>query len=106
MNPTEIDLSGWILLAVRGEQYLIGHSEQTGRLLLSSALVELDPAVTPEWAVADGGVRYRLLPPGGLRETQDYRDAAALLSGSLQSWGIADEERERIMRQIFDTPQS
>ena len=106
MNQTEIDLSGWILVAVRGEQYLIGHGEQTGGLLLSAALVEIDPAMTPGWAIADGGVRYRLASPGGLHETQDYRDAAVLLSGSLQSWGIPDEERTRIMQQVFDTPHS
>ncbi|CAO3426443.1 hypothetical protein [Azospirillum doebereinerae] len=101
MERTQIDLSGWLLLSIAGEEYLMGHSEQTGALLLSAPLVELDSAVTPEWAVADGGMRYRLAPSRGLRDAQDLDDAAALLTDSLAAWGIPDEERAAAMQQVF-----
>jgi hypothetical protein len=101
MEHTEIDLSDWILLTIGGEEYLIGRGEQTDTLLLSAPLVDLDPAVTPGWAVADGGTRYRLALSKGLRDDQDRRDVAALLTDSLAAWGIPDAERAQIMQQVF-----
>jgi len=105
MDHTEIDLSDWILLSIGGEEYLIGRSDQTNAVLLSAALVDVDPDVTPRWAVADGGMRYRLAPSNGLRADGVRADAAALLTGSLASWGIADHERAAILQQLFGSAQ-
>ncbi|MBP2228634.1 hypothetical protein J2847_001925 [Azospirillum agricola] len=101
MQPAEIELSAWVLLTVAGEDYLIGHSEQTGAVLLSAPLVDLDSDVTPQWAVADGGTRYRLAPSRGLRSESDRQEAAALLADSLAAWGIPDSERGPVLQQVF-----
>lgn len=104
MAHMEIDLSDWVLLSIAGEEYLIGHSEQTGALLLSAPLVDLDPAVTPSWAVADGGARYRLAPSRGLGSDREVEEATALLTDSLASWGIPDQDRALALRQIVEPP--